>query len=176
MPDWIGYRWLIERFGLTVTQALRTETVIGSTRATVSDGTTGRRTVLEQLRPERTLAGHLSFALKHEGVHLEALSRLFAVARAAEVEYWIRREPTGRYARRTGFLYECLTRQRLDVPDTTRGTYVPVVDPELELVASTPIDRKSTRLNSSHLVISYAVFCLKKKKIDIYTVCTCSSL
>src|SRR2546426_4513063 len=27
-----------------------------------------------------------------------------------------------------------------------------------------PPDRKSTRLNSSHLVISYAVFCLKKKK------------
>src|SRR2546426_2289441 len=27
------------------------------------------------------------------------------------------------------------------------------------------LDRKSTRLNSSHLVISYAVFCLKKKKI-----------
>src|SRR5256885_11827748 len=29
-----------------------------------------------------------------------------------------------------------------------------------------PIDRKSTRLNSSHLVISYAVFCLKKKKCN----------
>src|ERR1039457_607887 len=28
------------------------------------------------------------------------------------------------------------------------------------------IDRKSTRLNSSHLVISYAVFCLKKKTLD----------
>src|SRR5256885_11076368 len=27
------------------------------------------------------------------------------------------------------------------------------------------VDRKSTRLNSSHLVISYAVFCLKKKKL-----------
>src|SRR5690606_39639458 len=27
-----------------------------------------------------------------------------------------------------------------------------------------PIDRKSTRLNSSHVKISYAVFCLKKKK------------
>src|SRR5256885_3943932 len=27
------------------------------------------------------------------------------------------------------------------------------------------IDRKSTRLNSSHLVISYAVFCLKKKSV-----------
>src|SRR5256885_6767195 len=30
--------------------------------------------------------------------------------------------------------------------------------------AAVPRDRKSTRLNSSHLVISYAVFCLKKKK------------
>src|SRR5256885_11500789 len=29
-------------------------------------------------------------------------------------------------------------------------------------------DRKSTRLNSSHLVISYAVFCLKKKKKKDY--------
>src|SRR5256885_12108304 len=27
-------------------------------------------------------------------------------------------------------------------------------------------DRKSTRLNSSHLVISYAVFCLKKKRVQ----------
>src|SRR2546426_2204817 len=31
-------------------------------------------------------------------------------------------------------------------------------------------DRKSTRLNSSHLVISYAVFCLKKKKEHVETV------
>src|SRR2546426_4694760 len=30
--------------------------------------------------------------------------------------------------------------------------------------SGTRVDRKSTRLNSSHLVISYAVFCLKKKK------------
>src|SRR2546426_3797400 len=34
------------------------------------------------------------------------------------------------------------------------------------LVWGLPADRKSTRLNSSHLVISYAVFCLKKKKKD----------
>src|SRR5215469_2140405 len=34
-----------------------------------------------------------------------------------------------------------------------------------ELIAAYPGDRKSTRLNSSHVEISYAVFCLKKKKI-----------
>src|SRR5688500_20331805 len=32
------------------------------------------------------------------------------------------------------------------------------------VLAAAMLDRKSTRLNSSHLVISYAVFCLKKKK------------
>src|SRR5947208_10719452 len=33
-------------------------------------------------------------------------------------------------------------------------------------------DRKSTRLNSSHQIISYAVFCLKKKKKEIYVTLT----
>src|SRR5258707_2243028 len=36
-------------------------------------------------------------------------------------------------------------------------------------IVMAPIDRKSTRLNSSHAHISYAVFCLKKKKLQ-YTV------
>src|SRR5690606_41424980 len=35
------------------------------------------------------------------------------------------------------------------------------------LMISQSVDRKSTRLNSSHVKISYAVFCLKKKKIQI---------
>src|SRR5256885_3081097 len=34
-------------------------------------------------------------------------------------------------------------------------------------------DRKSTRLNSSHLVISYAVFCLKKKKRKKWILLNC---
>src|SRR3989454_9230471 len=37
------------------------------------------------------------------------------------------------------------------------GIYGPLAEDAVQ-------DRKSTRLNSSHLVISYAVFCLKKKK------------
>src|SRR5258708_27990526 len=39
---------------------------------------------------------------------------------------------------------------------------------ELEAAARAAVDRKSTRLNSSHQIISYAVFCLKKKKDMIY--------
>src|SRR5256885_11972003 len=50
-------------------------------------------------------------------------------------------------------------------PTAQFGYYV---DPEFFLYQHRAypqmLDRKSTRLNSSHLVISYAVFCLKKKK------------
>src|SRR2546427_5123860 len=37
----------------------------------------------------------------------------------------------------------------------------------VSLSVENPVDRKSTRLNSSHSQISYAVFCLKKKKKNI---------
>src|SRR5256885_14161209 len=42
-------------------------------------------------------------------------------------------------------------------------TWTPCAATFISMAARTK-DRKSTRLNSSHLVISYAVFCLKKKK------------
>src|SRR5256885_10278404 len=41
---------------------------------------------------------------------------------------------------------------------------IEAIDRGLEMSLEEGLDRKSTRLNSSHLVISYAVFCLKKKK------------
>src|SRR5437667_10830757 len=42
------------------------------------------------------------------------------------------------------------------------NTVIPEIN--LALIAAHDLDRKSTRLNSSHITISYAVFCLKKKK------------
>src|SRR2546422_4351298 len=49
-----------------------------------------------------------------------------------------------------------------------RRTGDPAVRDDLEIaVQQPPPDRKSTRLNSSHGYISYAVFCLKKKKKNI---------
>src|SRR5690625_6105221 len=39
----------------------------------------------------------------------------------------------------------------------------------ISAIGTKTLDRKSTRLNSSHVAISYAVFCLKKKKTHVLT-------
>src|SRR3712207_7676391 len=51
--------------------------------------------------------------------------------------------------------------------DVERGDPAVVVEPDADLLPL--LDRKSTRLNSSHANISYAVFCLKKKKMYTHT-------
>src|SRR5256885_2094570 len=77
----------------------------------------------------------------------------------------IRRPP-----RSTLFPYTTLFRSRDHTPRTGAS-----VDPGERVTKGvkcrgSAVDRKSTRLNSSHLVISYAVFCLKKKnKIQLLT-------
>src|SRR5256885_9234974 len=65
--------------------------------------------------------------------------------------------PISRPARSRSRLASCRreARERLD---QSFGTSV-----QFKIFTSPRTDRKSTRLNSSHLVISYAVFCLKKK-------------
>src|SRR5256885_12698194 len=68
----------------------------------------------------------------------------------------IRRPP-----RSTLFPYTTLFRSLADDGCVTDKTLVPQPMADNRDIRS---DRKSTRLNSSHLVISYAVFCLKKKK------------
>src|SRR2546430_11472808 len=48
--------------------------------------------------------------------------------------------------------------------DKGKNMFVLGLVAKMFLPLSLPVDRKSTRLNSSHSQISYAVFCLKKKK------------
>src|SRR2546422_1334182 len=86
----------------------------------------------------------------------------------------IRRPP-----RSTLFPYTTLFRSRVDrrapVEAAVRGrTPPPARDRELEEESDRgrQLDRKSTRLNSSHGYISYAVFCLKKKKKKTTSSCS----
>lgn len=92
----------------------------------------GWRIMTPRHAPQATLEGHLTFALKYEGLDLAALKRLFVAAGPEAIEALVRKTPTGGYARRIWFLYEWLTGARLDLPDAQAGRYVPVLDPDLQ--------------------------------------------
>src|SRR3989442_4575948 len=70
----------------------------------------------------------------------------------------IRRPP-----RSTLFPYTTLFRSHTDRPHLNQNLALA----QRRSLGRRHLDRKSTRLNSSHVRISYAVFCLKKKKISI---------
>src|SRR3712207_7100778 len=65
------------------------------------------------------------------------------------------------------FEYEVLQHRLKELAYLNRGLEINLLDCRNEIGK----DRKSTRLNSSHANISYAVFCLKKKNIKKNTVC-----
>src|SRR3712207_7308470 len=86
----------------------------------------------------------------------------------------------GQYGASRIFYYNSIMRRYLRVPQLAAvmgpciagGAYLPALSDVIVMVKGTSfmglggpnLDRKSTRLNSSHANISYAVFCLKKKK------------
>jgi hypothetical protein len=145
----IGCRWLAQRFGVDAVQPLRVESAIARARTTVRDAGLTRETYPAVARPADTLAGHLTFALKHEAVHLEFLARLFDAIDAAELDAWVRSEPTGQYARRAGFLFEFLTDRRLDFAGVEAGSYVNALDPDQQLTSTAPRNVRRWRVRDN---------------------------
>jgi len=122
-----GYAALIDAYGLEVPLPRSLSAIAQRHKVTEQNGW---RMFTPRHAPSGDLEGHLTFALKWEGIDLAVLNRLFAVVDAAAVESIIRSKPTGSYSRRIWFLYEWLTGHRLALPSADTGNYVPVVDPD----------------------------------------------
>src|SRR5258708_30054277 len=71
---------------------------------------------------------------------------------------------------RSQFLNERFGRYPYDMYSIIQGGDGGMEYPMCTLILGKGQDRKSTRLNSSHQIISYAVFCLKKKKNKIIVI------
>ncbi|MDB5998493.1 MAG: hypothetical protein JWP52_192 [Rhizobacter sp.] len=149
MPDWVGYRWLAERHGVTPVQAFRTDSAIGRSRSSVIRDGYAHEVYPSAAKPADTVAAHLTFALKREGIHLEFLARLFDVLPAAELEAWIAAEPTGQYARRGCFFYEFLTGRRLAFSGVVTGNYVTALDEAAYVTAAHPVNNPRWRVRDN---------------------------
>jgi Fic/DOC family len=129
-----GYAWLIDRYALTVPTPPRLAAVAGHHRAR----DIGRWMIRpESYEPDPTLAGHVAFAFKYEGVDLAVLAALFRVVPDGEVAAAVQTAPTGAYMRRLWFLHEWITGRRLDLPDLGKVRVVDAVDPKLQVALAT---------------------------------------
>ncbi|ULJ72237.1 Fic family protein [Rhizobium gallicum] len=122
-----GYAALIDAFDLTVPIPI-TLAAIGPRHKVYQ--AEGWKLYTPRHEPEASLTGHLTFALRYEGLDLAVLKMLFRATGPEAIVEIVRAAPTGAYARRLWFLYEWLLDQPLDLPNATRGTYALVVDPE----------------------------------------------
>lgn len=125
----VGYAALIDAYGLVVPLPLQLFAIGQRHKIFEQDGW---RILTPRHEPPATLEGHLTFALKYEGIDLAVLKRLFQKVGPSAFTELVRAKPTGAYARRVWFLYEWLLSEQLDLPALDRGTYVSVVDPEMQ--------------------------------------------
>ena len=93
-------------------------------------------------KPKDTLIGHLTFALKYEGLDLAVLHTLFSCIDPKEIAAWVRLEPTGQYSRRIWFLYEWLMGHVLDVAAATSGPFVDVLDIALQYPGRSVVSKR----------------------------------
>ena len=83
-------------------------------------------------KPDDSLQGHLTFALKYEGVDLAVLKALFESIEPRQITDIVQSEPTGAYSRRIWFLYEWLCDTQLDLEDATQGNFVTLINDALQ--------------------------------------------
>jgi hypothetical protein len=124
-----GYAALIHAYHLPVPLP-RTLSAIGTRHRVTEEA--GWRIYTPRHAPEATLGGHLTFALKYEGLDLAVLKRLFLAAHADELKELVRAKPTGLYTRRIWFLYEWLLGRELGLPPADKVSYVDAVDTDLQ--------------------------------------------
>ncbi len=124
-----GYAWLIDRYGLDLPLPPRLAAIA---RRHHPRSTPDWLLLPPPHRPRPTLAGHLAFAFRREGIDLAVLDALFAILPAGDVAEAARAQPTGAFSRRLWFFREWLTGERLDLPDAGAVRYVPAVDTRLQ--------------------------------------------
>jgi hypothetical protein len=146
----MGFQRLAQWHGIALVQPLFSRSRLGAVRQRVTTPQGEMLTWPSAYLPSDTFRGHFEFGLKYERLNLEFFSRLFHRIDPAELVAWVQDEPTGRYARRTAFLYEWITNRKLPVPDTAPNVgYVDALDAAHYLTARRPERVRRWRVNNN---------------------------
>lgn len=132
----IGQAWLREELGLQVPRPAVESHVTAGARRTERYGARVTEQYPLVYAPSESAISHLRFALRHEAFDLAVLVAALKAIPSADLEHWVREEPSGAFSRRAWFLYETFTGRTLDIDDARSGNYVDALDPRKHFVAA----------------------------------------
>ena len=145
-----GYTWLKQHFKLN-RHVLTHNSYIGNNS---SIGLTSKGNIEQvysiRYDPGNTPAQHIEFALKYDDFNPDFLQEVFQLMQEAEVVAFIEHVPSGKYARKIGFLYEFLTGKQLSIQKTISGNYIDLLEPD-KYITSKGTKNQRWRINDNLL-------------------------
>lgn len=159
----VGYAALIDAYRLSVPFPYRLSAISMQHRMTESNNW---KLFTPRHAPVSSLAGNLQFALKHEGLDLAVLNRLFSKILPAEIEKMVYITPTGSYMRRIWFLYEWFTGRVLNIPNLNKGNYVPVINPKMQFSSAGNNVRRQRVINNLPGTQSFCPLIFRSEKLE----------
>lgn len=160
---YVGYAQLINAYELNV--PLPEVLAAISTKHTKYE-TSLWRVFTPRHEPEATLYGHLTFALRYEGIDLGVLKALFDKTSPKDFESFLVKEPNGIYTRKIWFLYEYLQGIELDIPDLMQRSYIDLVDDKLQYVGPSRASKRHRVNNNLPGVRGFCPLIRRTEKLD----------
>jgi Fic family protein len=118
--------------------------------------------------PEDSITGHLTFALKYEGIDLAILNALFHKIEVNQLAKEIKQAPNDRYRRRIWFFYEWLTENILPIEDVNVAHSVDLLDPRHYYVGPSILSKRHRIRNNLPGVRNFCPLVRKTEKLEHY--------
>lgn len=163
----VGSLWLKERYQLNQ-YSLTHSSYIGSNDSIVhtSKGNIEQVYGLKYAVAFDTALLHLEFSLKYDDLNLDFLQAVFKKIPVEDIVAFIEATPSGRYARKTGFLYELLTDEKLKLTKVITGNYFDLLETEKYIAGNITKDSR-WRINNN--LLGTAFYCPMVRRTSILT-------
>lgn len=146
-----GFQWLKEHLNLQYFNLTHVSIIGSRNKIEIGIDNVVEETFGAKYAPvEDDMLPHIEFGLKYDDFNLDFLNAVFKQTDEDEIIRYIQKNPTGKYSRKIGFLYEWLTEKKLYLDFSIKGNYVDLLDSE-KYVTSSVNKNSKWRINDNLL-------------------------
>lgn len=146
----IGYSWIRQDLGAKALPHFCESYLVSGARKSECHNGVCIESYPSAYQPDETIAGHLEFALRHEGVHFHLIKQALEAWPEQDFVEYVREKPTSKYRRILWFLYETFLDCELPLDAVTQGNYVNLLDDKLYVTTESTRARRQ-RINVNWL-------------------------